>query len=138
MNNDIISRSALKKHKFTTQHCDGVELEDIEVVPVAAINNTPTIETTIEDVISMLSENSLEVTEWFKVDTPSGKEVIFEKRETGWWLPQECGFYWYRQFACSKCGHEIISAKEIPNYCQKCGTKMKGIYNEQKTADTSL
>ena len=40
---DLISREALKKYKFTTQVCNGVEPEDIEVVPVAAIDNAPTI-----------------------------------------------------------------------------------------------
>ena len=43
MNNDLISRSALKKYKFTTQIANGVELEDIEVVPVAAIDNASTV-----------------------------------------------------------------------------------------------
>lgn len=40
---DLISRSALKKYKFTTQHANGVELEDIEVVPVAAIDNAEAV-----------------------------------------------------------------------------------------------
>lgn len=35
---------ALKKHKFTTQIANGVEIEDIDVVPVAAIDNAPTVE----------------------------------------------------------------------------------------------
>ena len=43
--NDLISREALKKYKFTTQIANGVEIEDIEVVPVAAIDNAPSVET---------------------------------------------------------------------------------------------
>lgn len=39
-----IDADSLKKYKFTTQHANGVELEDIEVVPVAAIDNAPTID----------------------------------------------------------------------------------------------
>lgn len=33
----------LKKYKFTTQIANGVEIEDIEVVPVAAIDNALTV-----------------------------------------------------------------------------------------------
>lgn len=43
MNDDLISRSALKKYKFKTQIANGVELEDIEVVPLCAIDNAPTV-----------------------------------------------------------------------------------------------
>ena len=46
MNNDLISREDLKKYKFTTQIANGVELEDIEVVPVSVIDNAPTAENT--------------------------------------------------------------------------------------------
>ena len=38
-----IDANALKKHKFTTQIANGVEIEDIDVVPVSAIDNTPTV-----------------------------------------------------------------------------------------------
>lgn len=43
MNNDLISRSELKKHKFTTQTANGVELVDIEVVPLCVIDNAQTV-----------------------------------------------------------------------------------------------
>lgn len=144
MNDDLISREALKNELDNIKQTEYavkdhqplfeyVELPDL----IKVIDNAPSIETTLKDVISMLSEDSLEATEWLKVDTPSGEEVIFEKRNTGWWLPKKCNLYWYRQFACSKCENEIV-CRNVPNYCEKCGAKMKGIYNEQKTADTSL
>ena len=41
----LIDADELKKYKFTTQIANGVEIEDIEVVPVAAIDNAPTVET---------------------------------------------------------------------------------------------
>lgn len=152
MSNDLISREALKKavenlvvggeKGLKDYYENGSASEENEWIGGVydaweLINEAHTAETNIEEVISMLSEDSLETTEWFKVDTPSGKEVIFEKRNTGWWLPEECGLYWYRRFSCSKCENEIV-CRNVPNYCQKCGAKMKGIYNEQKTADTSL
>lgn len=43
MNDDLISREDLKKYKFKTQVYNGVEPEDVEVVPVAAIDNAPSV-----------------------------------------------------------------------------------------------
>ena len=40
---DLISRAWLKKHKFTTQVCNGLEIEDVDVVGVAIIDNAPTV-----------------------------------------------------------------------------------------------
>ena len=40
---DLISREALKKHKFTVQQANGVEIEDNDVVPLACIDNAPTV-----------------------------------------------------------------------------------------------
>ena len=40
---DLISRAWLKKHKFTTQVCNGLEIEDDDVVGVAIIDNAPTV-----------------------------------------------------------------------------------------------
>ena len=50
----------------------------------------------------------------------------FEDRPTGHWMPKECNFYWFRQFACSECEHEIICREKTPNYCEKCGADMRG------------
>lgn len=81
MNNDLISRSALKESIRKRLGVSSLKyLTEQEKVIVDEIDNAPPIETTIEDVMSMLSEDSLEATECFKVDTPSGKEFIFEKR----------------------------------------------------------
>ena len=44
MNNDLISRSALKEKAFITQQCNGCEIENIAVVSVGAIDNAPTVE----------------------------------------------------------------------------------------------
>ena len=41
---DLISRTWLKEHKFTTQVCNGVEIEDVDVVAVATIDNAQTVE----------------------------------------------------------------------------------------------
>ena len=44
MNNDLISREALKKHAIWTKVNNGVELIDIEVVPLVAIDNAPSVD----------------------------------------------------------------------------------------------
>jgi hypothetical protein len=40
----LIDANALKKHKFTTQIANGVKIEDIDVVPVAAIDNAQAVD----------------------------------------------------------------------------------------------
>lgn len=40
----LIDADELKKHKFTTQTCNGVEIIDIDVVCVGLIDNAPTVE----------------------------------------------------------------------------------------------
>jgi hypothetical protein len=47
-------------------------------------------------------------------------------RPTGHWVPKKCNFYWYRQFACSECEHEIICHGKTPNFCEECGADMRG------------
>lgn len=44
---DLISREALKKHKFTTQIANGVANEEIEVVPLCEIDNAPPVQQSI-------------------------------------------------------------------------------------------
>lgn len=51
MDNDLISREALKKHKFPINIADGVEIKEIEVVPVGAIDNAPTVEINLVKVV---------------------------------------------------------------------------------------
>ena len=50
----------------------------------------------------------------------------YEERPTGHWVPKKCNFYWYRQFACSECEHEIICHGKTPNFCEECGADMRG------------
>ena len=117
MNNDLISREALKKAITQNREIDRNAVCDV----LDIIDNAPTV----------CNDN-------YSMGYQDGVKKVLSERPTGHWIPKVCNFYWYRQFACSECEHEIISAKELPNYCQNCGAKMKGIYNEQKTTDTSL
>lgn len=47
---DLISREALKKYKFTTQVANGVEIGDVDVVPVASIDNAPAVKIDTNDI----------------------------------------------------------------------------------------
>lgn len=51
----LIDADALKKDKFTTKIANGVELEDIEVVPVPSIDNAPTVEVPENEVNCVLT-----------------------------------------------------------------------------------
>ncbi len=51
---DLISREALKKYKFTTQVCNGVEPEDVEVVPVATIDTVTNADSEMKEIIDII------------------------------------------------------------------------------------
>ncbi len=77
MSDNLISRSELKKHKFTTQVCNGLEIEDVDVVAVATIDNAPTV----------VAENATS-------DRPQGEWI-----DTG-----DMNEYWAEEYQCSICG----------------------------------
>lgn len=136
MNNDLISREALKKTITQNREIDRNAVCDV----LDIIDNAPTVDKKPFALFSFDKEELNRIVDEQVIKPIENGELVLKKEErpTGHWIPKVCNFYWYRQFACSECEHEIISAKGLPNYCQNCGAKMKGIYNEQKTADTSL
>ena len=66
---DLISRTWLKEHKFTTQVCNGVEIESVDVVGVATIDNAPPVAPDMAQVLAY----------------ESGKASA--KRPQGEWIP---------------------------------------------------
>lgn len=91
MNNDLISREALKEYKFTTQTANGVELEDIEVVPVAAIDNAPTVDAYPFE----------QVQELVKLNQQFAQEIENLKRPKGEWVIDG------HHYKCSRCGKTL-------------------------------
>jgi DNA-directed RNA polymerase subunit RPC12/RpoP len=106
---------------------------------IGMVDNAPTIETTIENLISTLSVEELKATTQFKVDTPSGEAVSFRREKTGHWIKEDeqnlCGLY-----RCSECGRRVedltddikihagcedYTIADIYPYCH-CGSKMTG------------
>ena len=90
------------------------------------IDNAPTI---TPKPIAMLTfdEGKLrEIVGELKQELIDGRIYLTDKRSTGHWIPKVCNFYWYSQFACSECDHEIICHEKTPNFCQNCGADMRG------------
>lgn len=126
MNDDIISRAALKK-AINDNGCRHSHYFDIFDV----IDNLQPIETTIDTLMSTLSVETLKATTWVKVDTPSGEAFVYKREETGQWIELKTNppeFLGHRIYSCSKCGREIDvmtpdeSLNDYP-YCH-CGAHM--------------
>lgn len=127
MNNDIISRNALKEEFAKHEDRKGYLIGDWEEI----IDNAPPIETTIDTLISTLSVETLKTITRFKVDTPSGEAFVYKREETGQWIEMKTNppeFLGHRIYSCSKCGREIDvmtpdeSLDDYP-YCH-CGACM--------------
>ena len=57
----LIDADSLKEHKFTTTHANGLELEDIEVVPVVAIDNASEVKINLDVIKEFLNKRGMEV-----------------------------------------------------------------------------
>ena len=84
---DLISRSALKEHKFTTQVCNGVEIESVDVVAVATIDNAPTVLT--------ISDNPTNG-DMIKALFPDGKICITNNFEIGLRFKSDNWIIWFK------------------------------------------
>ena len=111
MNNDLISRTELKKCAIPCQINNGA-LTDL-CVPLYQIDNAPTVEAyTGEDIVKYVSATEDLVRE--KLERPQGK-----------WMPQGGGFSWV--FKCSCCGWvDGYPLNKRHKYCPNCGADMKG------------
>lgn len=101
-----IDADALKKYKFTTQIANGVELEDIEVVPVAAIDNAPTV----------CNDN-------YSMGYQDGVKKVLSERPTGKWIEHydsSDGFTW---LTCSRCMFKAY--EDDYKFCPNCGADMR-------------
>lgn len=94
---------------------------------IDAIDEAPTIETTIENLICTLSVEELKVTTRIKVDIPSGEAICFRREETGHWIDdgQYAEGHSEHYYRCSECGGHIIAIR-VDDFCKHCGAKMTG------------
>ena len=121
MNNDLISREALKKslnYIYDCAYIDSKSKEGIASDIIATIDNAPTVEpcyqtTSCLDCGNYDKENH---------NCPRYCEVIKEainSRPQGEWIDTMYGFH-----TCSICGK--YGNPKFFNFCPNCGAKMKG------------
>lgn len=133
MNNDLISREALKKAICENGYSHYYEI-------FAIIDNAPTINPLTDplfDAYSKIADLEFEHSGDFWITTPKGKKIYFEKkRPRGKWIyfqydanPQIGNWH------CSECrqiapvdyfGHSIKS-----KYCPNCGAEMREEANDE-------
>lgn len=98
----LIDADALKEHKFTTQCANGVEIYDVDVVPVAVIDNAPTIEP-FEKIGAICNENCGGY-------RPKGKWIIHNDHN------ENC------RYGCDQCGN---LTNRNSSFCPDCGARME-------------
>jgi hypothetical protein len=112
MNNDLISREALKK-EFCKDIMGGLNWERI-------IDNAPTINPLTDplfDAYSKIADLEFEHSGDFWITTPKGKKIYFEKkRPRGKWIIEHDWVH------CFLCGHE---QNYTSNFCPNCGADMR-------------
>ena len=90
----LIDADKLKEKSFITGMSNGVEIEEIAVVPVGAIDKAPTVET-----------------ECYKCSQiPKGKWIEYNT---------VC-----RHYKCDQCDADYNNFMLKPNFCPNCGAKM--------------
>lgn len=111
MNNDLISREALKKAIKDNGYSHYFEIFDI-------IDNAPTVERKPFATVTFDKDELYRIVDE-RVIQPikNGELVIKEKRPTGHWIEFKGGYY-----KCDKCG-EVERAKK--NFCPNCGAEMR-------------
>lgn len=123
---------ALKKHKFTTQIRNGVAIGEIEVVPVAEIDNAPTIKTfTLLDIEEQYRKGLEKgLSEW-ETERPQGEWIEVKPHqsdlENGIDYRVECSVCheknsYFRFDEFSRISEEVFVSSK---FCPNCGAEMK-------------
>lgn len=127
MNNDLISREALKEDliKFFPIDClEGIESKTLFNQILTDINNAPTVDTTCPHCDSGYAQGYSD-----------GYLKGIEERPTGEWVEKvetkQIGLDWLttHEIVCSVCGGSGESDENIFQcwkFCPHCGAKMKG------------
>ena len=108
---DLISRTWLKEHKFTTQVCNGVEIEDVDVVAVATIDNAQTVEPyqgeecvnikMSDEEIKQFKQVLQEHTPLYTITSDTFVEGASAERPHGEWIIDG------HHYKCSRCGKTL-------------------------------
>ena len=110
MNNDLISREALKKQlnhlEMVTNNSSLIEQAEYKMLMtcISLIDNAPTVEIPCNQII------------W-----EQGYECGKNERPQGEWAFDEKGF-----FCCDQCGKYPYDQYATTNFCPNCGADMRG------------
>ena len=141
---DLISRTWLKEHKFTTQVCNGVEIEDVDVVAVATIDNALTVEPyqgeecvnikMSEEEIKRFKQMLQEHIPLYTITSDTFVEGATVERPQGEWIEvkEEVHYDYWSVCECSLCKHSwalgelsIEDVKDDYKFCPNCGAEMR-------------
>ena len=114
LNNDLISREALKEATKSFIDCDGFN-------PVwQIIDNVPTVDAYPFE----------QVQELVKLNQQFAQEIENLKRPQGEWITYKTPNDEIWQIECNSChytkGSKWVVFNALPPYCEKCGAEMKG------------
>lgn len=125
-----IDADELKEHKFTTQCANGVEIYDVDVVPVGVIDNAPTIDP-VQKVVVVQPEIIKSVADAivdtiYKLDWDKIIKMYRGGSCKGEWITNEL-----HNTVCSICGGIRRDSRfDHIDFCNKCGADMR-VMNEQ-------
>jgi len=135
MNNDLISRSALKKSLNFVYDCDYIGSKSKEGIAsdiIEHIDNAPTVEPFEPDYVGAerLKARQRGYEEGYHYGMEIGKTLNPKIKQGEWQTQYEtvCGFkYEVNNKACSNCGH--TTKFKFP-HCPWCGACMRGEKND--------
>lgn len=125
MNNDLISRSALKEHKFVgiDYRINGKTLENI----------TKAYQQGWNDAIDAIIDNAPTVEQNWKFYFEHGYKQAERdlKRPQSEWIDEGlyADYHSEHAYRCKKCGWHIIESPDLifeNRFCKHCGAEMKG------------
>lgn len=122
MNEDLISREALKKVIFSKT--DGMEdLWDTAGV-LNVINNAPTVELEPFCKVTLDEDKLREIVDELRQEIIDGEIVLTEKKKTGHWNYARFGNQ--TLVKCSECEEEFLGNDVSDyNFCPNCGADMR-------------
>lgn len=147
MNNDLISRSALKQHKCVTNkfvriggRTNGKTLESINKAYQqgwndaidSIIDNAPTV-TPIDEAFSTAIDKYGDNTFSVSVISSKGEKIDFKRVKRGKWIEENKPWGGFDDFVlaltCSECGESFVYHGNNPKFCPNCGADMREVDN---------
>lgn len=121
MNDDLISRSALKEEFAKHEDRKGYLIGDWEDI----IDNAPTVELEPFCKVTLDEDKLREIVDELRQEIIDGEIVLTEKKKTGHWNYARFGNQ--TLVKCSECEEEFLGNDVSDyNFCPNCGADMRG------------